>query len=140
VQLVEQETRYQAEKLDLIGSGKCRELHLDEIWVPDIPLEYYNFMVIIDKKEKEETSKLTKKTRNEKKRKEDKYNDVEVEVNQPPLTPVESIVENGIGYPKHIIKALKRSFRALSFYLLCNALICYILISAPVSDVFCVSI
>jgi hypothetical protein len=27
VQLVEQETRYQAEKLDLIQSGKHRELH-----------------------------------------------------------------------------------------------------------------
>jgi hypothetical protein len=67
VQLVERETRYQAEKLDLIRSGKHRELHRDEIWVP---LEYYDFKVIMDKKEKEETSKLTKKTRKEKKRKE----------------------------------------------------------------------
>jgi hypothetical protein len=109
VQLVEQETRYQAEKLDLIRSGKCHELHHDEIWVPDIPLEYYDFKVIMDEKEKEETSKLTKKTRKEKKRKEEKCIYVEVEVNRPPLAPVETIVENGIGCPKRIIKAPKRS-------------------------------
>jgi hypothetical protein len=72
VQLVEQETRYQAEKLDLIQSGKCQELHRDEICVPDIPLEYYDFKVMMDKKEKEETSELTKKQ--EKKRKGNRKN------------------------------------------------------------------
>jgi hypothetical protein len=63
VQLVEQETRDKAEKLDLIQSGKCHELVRDKIWVPGIPLEYHDFKVMMDKKEKEETTKTTKKTR-----------------------------------------------------------------------------
>ncbi len=109
VHLVEQETRDQEEKLDLIWSGKRRELYHDKNWVTNIPLEYYDFKVIMDEKEKEETYKLTKKTRKEKKRKKEKWDDVEVEVNQPPMAPVEIIVENGIGCPKHTIKAPKRS-------------------------------
>jgi hypothetical protein len=57
--LVELETRDQAEKLDPIQSGKRRELLHDKIWVPNIPLEYHDFKVIMDKKEKEETTKMT---------------------------------------------------------------------------------
>jgi hypothetical protein len=68
-----------------------------KIWVPDIPLEYHDFKVIMGEKEKKETSKMTKKTRKEKKRKKDKRHDVEVEVNQSSLAPLETIVENGIG-------------------------------------------
>ncbi len=109
VQLVGQETRNQAEKLDLIQSGIHHELVRDKIWVPDIPLEYHDFKVMLDEKEKEETTKTTNKTRKEKKRKKDKHDDVEVEVNQSPLAPWENIVESRIGYPKHTIKAPKRS-------------------------------
>jgi hypothetical protein len=48
LQLLEQETRDQTEKLDLIHSGKHREVVCEEIWVPNIPLEYHHFKVMMD--------------------------------------------------------------------------------------------
>jgi hypothetical protein len=65
LQLVEQETRDQAETPDLIQSEKCRELVHDKIWVPNILLEYHDFKVMLDEKEKEEKTKMTKMTRKE---------------------------------------------------------------------------
>jgi hypothetical protein len=40
VQLVEKESRYQAQKLDFIHSGKRRETEHDDLWVPEISLSY----------------------------------------------------------------------------------------------------
>jgi hypothetical protein len=39
-QLVKQESRDQAEKLDNIHSGKGREVPHENVWVPDIPFTY----------------------------------------------------------------------------------------------------
>jgi hypothetical protein len=43
VQIVEKETRFQAEKLQDIWAGKHLEVHRESVWVPEISLAYYNF-------------------------------------------------------------------------------------------------
>jgi hypothetical protein len=58
VQLVEQESRSQAERLDLIRAGKHCEVSCPNIWAPDIPMEYYDFKAMLDKQEKEESDEM----------------------------------------------------------------------------------
>ena len=43
VQIVEKETRFQAEKLQDIWAGKRVEVHRESVWVPEISLTYYSF-------------------------------------------------------------------------------------------------
>ena len=42
VQVIEKESRYQAEKLDNIRSGKRAEVERGQLWIPEIPKAYYN--------------------------------------------------------------------------------------------------
>jgi hypothetical protein len=53
VQLVKQESKDQAEKLDNIHSGKGCEVPCENVWMPDIPFTYDEF------KEKADIDKMT---------------------------------------------------------------------------------
>ena len=90
VQILEKETRFQAQQLQDIRTGKCCEVHCENMWVPEISIAYYHFKNSMSNPV-EAISTPTKTNKGQKKRNKKKSIDKETVPRTPKLVDKEGV-------------------------------------------------
>jgi hypothetical protein len=108
VQIVEKESRYQAQKLDFIRSGKIREEERDDVWVPEIPSSYIRYRDEFFN-ESSGTTLTTDKEKKPKKTKKMNKKEESQETMEDMKWPVMANINDNSGHPRRTTKRPKKS-------------------------------